>query len=315
MRVAFSNFWNGFAQTDNLFLELLSEEYEGVVVVKSDVRSKIDLELSSVFTPKSRYILKKVRSLVKEPAPSFINDKDFYRSSQFLKVNPLAARRIWYTGENIRPPLDPRFSSFLSFDQDSYSGTNAYLPLWQLYFRHQMSTYDSPQIGNPISVGQFLEGRSVGVAPKKFVCAFIGNVDPRRMRAIEALREFGEVDIYGKRFGKFVTEKTKVAKEYRFVLSFENDHYPGYVTEKLFDAYASGSIPLYWGSLGNQDIVNMKSFIDAGNFENLATFASHVGQLSTESWQKIYQQPLLHKLPNFSPVRQILNGKTETLRN
>ena len=38
-----------------------------------------------------------------------------------------------------------------------------------------------------------------------------------------------------------------VARNYRYFLCFENDLYPGYVTEKPIEAWASGSVPLWRG--------------------------------------------------------------------
>jgi len=34
---------------------------------------------------------------------------------------------------------------------------------------------------------------------------------------------------------------------YKFVVAFENDDAPGYVTEKLSLAFLAGSVPIYWG--------------------------------------------------------------------
>ncbi|MGR3458073.1 MAG: glycosyltransferase family 10 domain-containing protein [Pseudooceanicola nanhaiensis] len=43
-----------------------------------------------------------------------------------------------------------------------------------------------------------------------------------------------------------------LAGGYRFVSALENTHDPDYVTEKLFDAYAAGSIPLYLAGPGHR---------------------------------------------------------------
>jgi hypothetical protein len=34
---------------------------------------------------------------------------------------------------------------------------------------------------------------------------------------------------------------------YNFVIAFENVDYPGYITEKIMDAFQAGTVPLYWG--------------------------------------------------------------------
>ena len=37
---------------------------------------------------------------------------------------------IWYTGENIRPPVNSEWDALLSFETDKYIPRNIYLPFW-----------------------------------------------------------------------------------------------------------------------------------------------------------------------------------------
>lgn len=308
VRVRFSNFWNGFNKADNLFVEMLSEIYGHVNLEPTGKQQKYDLEISSVFSSKRRYLYKKIQALKRDQHQAFLHDKDFYRTSQYLLLNQNVTRRVWYTGENIRPPLDPNFDGFLSFDQDAYGGVNSYLPLWQLYFRNQMSTYISPSLGTEYPVDKFLQERKPTDESRRFVCAFINNPDPYRLRAIQTLRKYGEVDIYGKSFGNFAKDKVSVGSRYRFVLAFENDHFPGYVTEKIFDAYAANAIPLYWGCLGRETLINENSIIDTNRFQDLDHFASYVGNMDKATWKKTYSEPLLLQLPNLNSAKRILIG-------
>jgi hypothetical protein len=48
---------------------------------------------------------------------------------------------------------------------------------------------------------------------------------------------------------------------YRFSLVMENTDAPGYVSEKILDAFLAGSIPIYFGSRFVLDIFNPKAFI------------------------------------------------------
>jgi len=306
VRVSFSNFWNGFDKADNLFVEILSESYGHVSLEPIGKRKQYDLEISSVFSSKVRYFLKKILALKRDQHQAFLHDKDFYRTSQYLVLNQNVMRRVWYTGENIRPPLDSNFDGFLSFDQDDYGGVNAYLPLWQLYFRNKMTTYISPSLGREYPVHKFLEERDFSDEPRRFVCAFINNPDPHRLRAIQALRKYGEVDIYGRSFGNFAKDKISIGSRYRFILAFENDYFPGYVTEKIFDAYAANAVPLYWGCLGKETRLNENSFIDASRFQNLDYFAFYVGNMDMSAWQKMYSEPLLVRLPDHNSAKAIL---------
>lgn len=57
--------------------------------------------------------------------------------------------------------------------------------------------------------------------------------------------------------------KRRFLSEYKFTIAFENDVFPGYQTEKLYDAMLAGSIPVYCGDPFVGDIFNTGSFINA----------------------------------------------------
>jgi hypothetical protein len=41
--------------------------------------------------------------------------------------------------------------------------------------------------------------------------------------------------------------KQQTLRVYNFVIAFENTDHPGYITEKIVDAFKAGTVPLYWG--------------------------------------------------------------------
>ena len=305
--IAFKHFWNNFNVNDNLFSELIGEIFPSVRIVSPDSKL-IDLQITSTFSSKYQYVFRKLKKVISSESSEILNDKDFFRDTRILKINSTAKRNIWYTGENIRPPLDNRFDGYMSFDQDDYAHQNFYLPLWQLNIRNSQTSYISPQLESPYHPSNFLVKRRLESVPQKFACAFIGNLEPYRMRAISALRNFGQVDVYGKPFGKFVPDKKLVAREYKFVVAFENDFFPGYVTEKLFDAYACNAVPLYWGGFGNDISINRNAFLNASDFPSLEEFSYHAGNLTDLEWAAMYEQPLLNELPDFVKVQKFLLG-------
>ena len=48
---------------------------------------------------------------------------------------------------------------------------------------------------------------------------------------------------------------------YKFMICFENTSLPNYLTEKIVNAYYSGTIPIYWGCPNIGDYVNMDSIL------------------------------------------------------
>jgi hypothetical protein len=64
-----------------------------------------------------------------------------------------------------------------------------------------------------------------------------------------------QVDVFGGAWPKDLPswhgrcgDKIAVASRYRFALVMENQRQPGYITEKLLDAFAAGAVPIYWGA-------------------------------------------------------------------
>ena len=88
---------------------------------------------------------------------------------------------------------------------------------------------------------------------------------------IEKLSEYKELASGGRyhnNVGGPVADKIDFAIGYKFSLAFENSGARGYTTEKIMEAFASETVPIYWG---NPDIA--KEF-DPGSFINCHDFDS-----------------------------------------
>jgi hypothetical protein len=60
--------------------------------------------------------------------------------------------------------------------------------------------------------------------------------------------------------------KKQFLNEYKFTIAFENYVYPGYQTEKLYDAMQVNSLPIYCGDPFIGDVFNTHSFVNASNY-------------------------------------------------
>lgn len=69
---------------------------------------------------------------------------------------------------------------------------------------------------------------------------------------------------------------------YKFVLAIENTMTESYVTEKLYYALDSGSVPIYFGAPNVWDFVPPNSIIDGSKFSSLEELASYVKQLAND---------------------------------
>jgi hypothetical protein len=64
--------------------------------------------------------------------------------------------------------------------------------------------------------------------------------------------------------------KSATVAQYRFALCFENSRLKGWITEKLFDCFFAGTVPVYWGAPDVLDWVPAECFIDMRHFDRFA---------------------------------------------
>lgn len=68
-------------------------------------------------------------------------------------------------------------------------------------------------------------------------------------------------------YGGSLRDKLEVLKHYKFCICYENmANINGYVTEKIFDCFAAGCVPVYWGAHNIEHYVPKTCFIDRRDF-------------------------------------------------
>jgi hypothetical protein len=140
---------------------------------------------------------------------------------------------------------------------------------------------------------------------RKF-CAFISSHDDiGRNELFDEINAIGHTDSCG-RFRHnsddlqtlYGDDKLSFLRHYRFNLCPENSNYPGYCTEKIFEAITSGCIPIYWGSDNNPEpnILNHDAicFVNVGT-PNRPETIEQIRHLNTdkESYLHFASQPRL----------------------
>ncbi len=79
-----------------------------------------------------------------------------------------------------------------------------------------------------------------------------------------------------------VESKMKVLGQYNFAICFENSILTGWITEKMFDCFFAGAVPVYWGAPDILDWVPAECFIDMRKFENYSKLRDYLHSLSRE---------------------------------
>lgn len=199
---------------------------------------------------------------------------------------------LWWTGENLRPPATCSIS--LSFDIDTWTGTNFYWPLWHMLLEDEWTTPLPNFVGAPLLQSTLLAGRRLD-PPPGFVAAIMGNATDERLHALQLLSALGPVEVYGSAVGRPIPSKSVLSGRYKFILAFENDLYPGYVTEKAIEAWTLGAVPIYWGldELGFLNEGAIVSWNELGVELALTEIERLAG--SGVSWSSRASEPMLAK--------------------
>ena len=96
---------------------------------------------------------------------------------------------------------------------------------------------------------------------------------PKIIRALNRIKMIGK--IYAKRtvqkypsYKGQVANKKEVMQKYRFSICYENARdIPGYITEKIFDSFFAGCVPVYWGANNISTYIPKECFIDKREFK------------------------------------------------
>lgn len=104
----------------------------------------------------------------------------------------------------------------------------------------------------------------IGIHPKTKIVSMIASnkimCEEHRYR-IEIVNKFrNQVDLYGRGFNE-IGNKEIGLKDYYFSIAMENGTYPLMYSEKITDCFATGTIPIYYGTNGIGEIFNSNGII------------------------------------------------------
>ncbi len=117
-----------------------------------------------------------------------------------------------------------------------------------------------------------------------------------REEAICYFEEIGEegFEFYGRRWDPAahksyrgsIENKIGTIKNYRFTLCYENTkETTGYITEKIFDCFAAGTIPIYWGASNVATYIPKDCFIDRNAFGCMQELYAFIKAMPKEEYQ------------------------------
>jgi len=184
--------------------------------------------------------------------------------------------RIFVTGEMVSPNFN--ISDYaLSFDAMDFGDRNHWFPLIKLYQKAYTYLQQPREPVEPL------------LAEKNGFCAYVmsntKNSAPERTEIVDRLNAYQQVSLGGRwrnNTGGPVKDKVAFQRRHKFVIAFENQSYPGYLTEKFAEAACSGAIPIYWGDPNIGTYFNPKAFINCHDFPDLQAVAEHVAEVDQD---------------------------------
>lgn len=214
------------------------------------------------------------------------------RHPQYVLHSCLATRtlsepgvRIFVPGENVR--ADFNISDYaLDFDWLTFGDRHYRFPHFRLFPEYELL------LQNKSPAEQLLAG-------KTGFCSFVCSNDqgaPERRELFDAVNRIRPVSSGGawlNTTGARVNDKLAFQSGHKFAIAAENCSSPGYTTEKIVQAMAAHTIPIYWGDpLVTRDF-NPKAFINCHDYPSFEAVAQRVAEIDQDDalWCEIMSEP------------------------
>ncbi len=86
------------------------------------------------------------------------------------------------------------------------------------------------------------------------------------------------LDLFGNGSKHPIEFKEEGLADYQYSIIIENSRSKYYFTEKILDAFACGTIPIYWGCTNIEDFFNIKGIMQFNNIEELISILDKINE-------------------------------------
>lgn len=197
---------------------------------------------------------------------------------------------IMYTGENICP----------DFNLCDYALGFEYVEFGDRYLRFPVYLVDGDIQGAEKKhlAAENLDLKKDKVGFCSFVVSNLDNANPIKRQFFEELGKYKTVSSGGRclnNVGGPVTNKKEFEAKHKFCLVFENSSHSGYTTEKIVDAFAACSVPIYWGDPDVSKVFNDKAFINVMDFPNIGEAINKIKEIDNDNsaYMDMLREPAL----------------------
>lgn len=199
------------------------------------------------------------------------------------------AVRIFFSYENFFPDYNIFDFAITDICDLSYMNRHFFLDANCFYAQQAANNHDLALIKH--------EDVDIVIKEKTDFCSFtVSNFNgvKERENFFHSLSKYKKVlsgGGYLNNVGGAVSDKIEFARKCKFAITFENSY--GLVTEKIQDAFAAKTIPIYWGCKEVTKIYNHKAFINCHDYENFEAVIEKVKQIDEddELYYEMLSQP------------------------
>lgn len=148
------------------------------------------------------------------------------------------------------------------------------------------------------------ENIAKNAADREF-CSFVysnNRAAEYRTELFQKLQEYKKVNSGGRyrnnlEDGMPVADKIEFECKHKFSIACENASHPGYHTEKLVEAFAAGTVPIYWGDPLIEKVFNPKAFINCGAYNSIDEVVERVKYLDQhpDEYLAMLREPALRE--------------------
>lgn len=195
--------------------------------------------------------------------------------------------RIFWTGEDISPDFNLNDYA-IGFDYINFGDRYCRYPLYLQYVQDWERALNKHVL-------------DINSIKKRKFCNFVysnASADKERTDFYNLLSEYKRVDSGGRYMnntGSPVQDKYAFQKNYKFSIAFENASTPGYTTEKIVEAFAAGTIPIYWGNPLIHLEFNTKAFVNCHDYNSFEEVIEVIKRIDSndEILAKYLKEPML----------------------
>jgi hypothetical protein len=296
MRITYVNLWAGFSESN------YQEECFLTDVIR-EIYPKCEVSLG--YEMGTHYDL--IFSIYR-PIPS---------AKYFLDMRQCEHKSVCFTGESYDiVETTPNCNAYIGYDLDElHKGKNYdYLrfPLYAAYHIANLKKYGCN------TFEELREKFKKTPTIPKFSAVVSNPSNSLRTSVIEKLISMGLCDSGGRTLNNVtmnMDDKISFCSHYPINIAFENLSKKSYITEKIYEAYVSGSVPFYWGASDICEEFNPSSFIpfDTSSAESANESINKAISLLT-NLKELNRMKDVDPITNYRSGKYLSHGK-EILKN